>query len=127
MSVAAPTVARRDVLRFRLRHHQLDRAAGSAIGGTDVALLDFGVQNTGSDGAAWALAIRGLAPLDPDEIALAWTVRGAPHAYRRSELADVAVATTPLSEADAAKRIFDASKPLKAAGVPVLGGGEICW
>lgn len=85
-----------------------------------MALLDFGVQDTGHDGAAWALAIRGLSSLDPADVAFAWTLRGAPHAYRRSELAAVAVATAPLSEADAAKRIFDASKPLKAAGIPTL-------
>ncbi|MGH9138384.1 MAG: DNA glycosylase AlkZ-like family protein [Acidimicrobiales bacterium] len=51
---------------------------------------------------------------------LAWTLRGAPHADRRSDLAAVAVATAPYSEADAAKRIFDAAKPLTAAGIPVL-------
>jgi hypothetical protein len=47
-------------------------------------------------------------------------LRGAPHAYRRDDLAAVAIATAPLSDADAAKRIFDAAKPLKAAGLPVL-------
>lgn len=31
----------------------------------------------------------------------------------------IAAAVAPSSEADAAKRIFDAAKPLKAAGVPV--------
>ncbi len=30
------------------------------------------------------------------------------------------MATAPLSEVDAAKRVFDASKPLKATGIPVL-------
>jgi hypothetical protein len=29
-----------------------------------------------------------------DDLALAWTLRGAPHAYRRAELAEVAAATT---------------------------------
>jgi hypothetical protein len=47
-------------------------------------------------------------------------VRGAPHLYRRTDLPEVSVATAPLSEADAGKRIFDASKPLKAAGIPVI-------
>jgi len=32
----------------------------------------------------------------------------------------VAAAVAPLSEADAAKRVFDASRPLKQAGIPVL-------
>ncbi len=122
--VAEHVVSREQVLRHRFRRHQLDRAPGSAAGPTDVDLLDLGVQDTGPDGAAWALAVRGvnltsLAEV-ADEIALAWTLRAAPHAYRRADLAAVAVATAPWSEADAAKRIFDASKPLKAAGVPVL-------
>ncbi len=86
----------------------------------DAALLDYGVQDTGADGAAWALALRGASAAGNDELALTWTLRGAPHAHRRSELAAVAVATALLSEADATKRIFDAAKPLKAAGIPVL-------
>ena len=118
--MAPATVSRRDVLRFRLHRHQLDREPGSASGPADVDLLDVGVQDTGTDGAAWALAVRGLPAFDPEELALAWTLRGAPHAYRRADLAAVAVATAPLSEADASKRIFDAAKPLKAAGIPVL-------
>jgi hypothetical protein len=118
--MATPEVSRNDVLRFRFRQQQLDRAPGAAAGPGDVALLDHGVQDTGSDGSAWALAIRGL-DVDADEdLALAWTLRGAPHAYRRADLAAVAVATAPLSEPDAAKRIFDANKPLKAAGIPAL-------
>ena len=108
------------MLRFRFRQHQLHREPGSATGPTDLDLLPFGVQDTGPDGAAWAAAVRGLPALDPDAVAFAWTVRGAPHAYPRADLAAVAVATAPLSEGDAAKRIFDAAKPLKAAGIPVL-------
>jgi len=118
--MAAPTVDRHDVLRFRLHRHQLDRSPQTAGTSTDVALLDYGVQDTGPDGAPWALAIRGLTTYDPDALALAWTLRGAPHAYRRSDLPAVGVVTAPLSEADAAKRIFDAAKPLRAAGIPVL-------
>lgn len=118
--MAPPTVTRREVLRFRLRQHQLDGNRSAASGAADVDLLDYGVQDTGTDGASWALAVRGLPTLDPKEVALAWTLRGAPHAYRRAELAAVAVAVAPYSEADAARRIFDAAQPLKAAGIPVL-------
>lgn len=115
------TVSRGDVLRYRFRRHELHRAPGSAPGPADVALLDYGVQDTGTDGAAWALAVRGAPAAGADELAFAWTMRGAPHAYRRSALGAVAVATAPWSEADAAKRIFDAAKPLKADVWRTLG------
>lgn len=113
---AARVVARRDVLRFRFHQHQLGRQPGIATGPTDVGLLDYGVQDTGPDGAAWALAIRGVPSAGPNDLALAWTLRGAPHAYRRADLAAAVVATAPLSETDAARRILDAAKPLKDAG-----------
>ncbi|WP_229023065.1 DNA glycosylase AlkZ-like family protein [Actinomarinicola tropica] len=77
------------------------------------------MQDTGTDGAAWALELRGHAG-GLAGLVLAWTLRGAPHAYRATDLAQVAVATAPLSEADAAKRVFDGSRPLTAAGIPVL-------
>jgi len=107
---------RAQVFGFRTRAQQLDRDAGDL---TDTAVLDIGVQDTGPDGARWALAVRGVdvSALPDDELALAWTLRGAPHAYRRSDLPYVAAAVEPFSDADAGKRIFDASKPLKAAGI----------
>ena len=55
---------------------------------------------------------RSAAPGPPRRPVPAWTLRGAPHAYRRSEAAGVAAAVAPWNEADAAKRIFDASRPL---------------
>jgi hypothetical protein len=113
--MAAIAMSRRDVLRFRFHRHQLDREADSARSVTDVDLLDYEVQDTGPDGPAWALCIRG-APTEalhraadpPTDLAITWTLRGAPHAYRRKDLAAVATATAPWSEADAAKRVFDA-------------------
>lgn len=117
--MTTPTVGVEAVRRFRFRRHQLDRDPAEGGKGGDVALLDYGVQDTGPDGAAWALAIRG-ADVSPAGLVYAWTLRGAPHAYRRGDVEAVAVATAPLSEADAAKRIFDANKPLKAAGIPAL-------
>ena len=114
-----PVIDRRDVLRFRMRRHQL--APGTTASGVgDLAVLDYGVQDTGSDGSSWALALRGVVQPDPSELAIVWTLRGAPHAYRRADLAEIAVATAPWSDADASKRIFDASAPLKAAGIPTL-------
>ncbi|HZI98539.1 MAG TPA: winged helix DNA-binding domain-containing protein [Actinomycetales bacterium] len=111
------SITRSQVLGFRVRAQQLDRAAGDL---TDAAVLDIGVQDTGPDGAPWALAIRGVdttALSGSELLAGAWTIRGAPHLYRRQDLPLVAAATTPFSEADAGKRIFNAAKPLTAAGI----------
>lgn len=115
---------RDDVLAHRVRAHQLDRAAGGTV--ADTAVLDLGVQDTGPAGAArWALAVRGLTDPADDDLVTAWTLRGAPHTYRRADLAGVAAATAPWSEADAAKRIFDGARPLKAAGIPVRTALEV--
>ena len=108
-------VSRDDVLRYRVRTQQLDGTAG----GTDAAVLDVGAQDSGPDGAGLALELRGARPPAAD-LLYAWSLRGAPHAYRRSEAAQVAAAVAPWSEDDAAKRIFDASRPLRKAGIPVL-------
>lgn len=108
------------VRRFRFRRHRLDAEAGSLARAADLPLLDLGVQDTGPDGSGWALALRGARPEVASEVALAWTLRGAPHAYRAADLDRVGVATAPFSEADARKRVFDASRPLKAAGIDVL-------
>lgn len=107
------------ISRFRVSAQQLDRGSGPL---EETAVLDFGVQDTGPDGARWALALRGvdLAAAGEDELVLLWTLRGAPHLYRRGDAARVAAATEPYSEADASKRVFDASKPLKAAGIGVV-------
>ena len=111
-------IDRRQVMSFRVHAQQLDRVEGT-LG--DTAILDLGVQDTGPDGAGWALAVRGLDPAAlTGDLVLLWTVRGAPHLYRRADLGRVAAAVTPYSEADAGKRIYDAAKPLKAAGIPIL-------
>ncbi|WP_125610449.1 DNA glycosylase AlkZ-like family protein [Specibacter cremeus] len=104
------------VLRYRVHAQQLDR--DPAAEHADTALLDLGVQDTGNTGSAWALALRGVR-FDSREHFIAWTLRGAPAAYRRVQAAQITAATAPYDEADAAKRVFDASKPLQAAGIPV--------
>ena len=116
-----------EALEHRIHVQQLDRAeAERAI--TDAAVFDFGVQDTGRDGASWALANRGVPVHDAAEleaspdVALAWTLRAAPHYYRRADLPDVLIATSPLSDRDAAKRVIGADKPLKEAGIPTLAG-----
>jgi Winged helix DNA-binding domain len=118
---------RREVLAFRISAQQLDRPMASRPV-TDADILDFGVQDTGRDGASWAIANRGVPlPSSDDlesaaEVALAWTLRGAPHFYRRTDLPDVLVATSPFSDKDAAKRVIGADKPLKEAGIRTLDG-----
>jgi hypothetical protein len=107
-------LTRTQVLAHRVRVQQLDREHGT-VG--DTSVLDLGVQDTGGDGARWALANRGLRDVPDDALVLLWTLRGAPHVYRRADLASVARAVQPFSDADAGKRIYDASKPLKAAGI----------
>lgn len=114
-----PIVTRADVIAYRVGQHQLDRAPHAATA-TDVDLLDLGVQDTGTGGSAWALEIRGARPAESDDLVMAWTLRGAPHVYRRDDIAAITVATAPFSEADAASRVFDASKPLRDNGIPVL-------
>ncbi|GAA2368656.1 hypothetical protein Cme02nite_73330 [Catellatospora methionotrophica] len=112
-------IDRRQVLHFRVQAQQLDRASGTLA---DTAVLDLGVQDTGPDGAAWALAVRGVdvSALPAKDTVLLWTVRGAPHLYRRADVGRIAAAVEPFSDADAGKRIYDASKPLKAAGIANL-------
>jgi len=109
----------RQVLQYRVQAQQLDRARGT-LGST--AVLDIGVQNTGPDGGMWALALRGVdvTALSGKDLVLLWTVRGAPHYYRRADVGKVAAAVEPYSDADAGKRIFDAARPLKAAGIENL-------
>jgi hypothetical protein len=118
---------RSEALAYRIHAQQLDRApARRPI--TDSAIFDFGIQDTGRDGASWALVNRGVPVRDAAElevspdVALAWTLRAAPHYYRRSDLPDVLLATSPLSDRDAAKRVIGADKPLKEAGIPTLTG-----
>jgi hypothetical protein len=113
------SVTRSQVLGFRVRAQQLDL---NAVDLAKAAVLDIGVQDTGPDGAGWALANRGvdMSGLSGDELVKVWTIRGAPHLYRRENLPLVAAAVEPFSDADAGKRIFDAAKPLKAAGISNL-------
>lgn len=112
----AASITRSQVLGFRVASLQLDREAG---GLADTAVLDMGVQDTGPDGGLWALAVRGVeaSKVTGEKLATVWTIRGAPHLYRRDDLPAVAAAVEPFSDADAGKRIYDAAKPLKAAGI----------
>ena len=102
-----------------LRHRVHAQGLGASRAVDDSPVLDLGVQDTGHGGYRWALEVR-RCTLPPEDLLLAWTLRGAPHAYRRAEAAAVAAATWPWSDADAGKRIFDAATPLRKAGIGIL-------
>ncbi|TDB71080.1 winged helix DNA-binding domain-containing protein [Micromonospora sp. KC723] len=112
-------IDRRQVMSFRVQAQQLTRAEGTLA---DTAVLDIGVQDTGPDGGGWAMALRGVdtTASSGDDLVLLWTVRGAPHLYRRADVGQVAAAVEPWSDADAGKRVYDAAKPLRTAGIGVL-------
>ncbi len=118
---------RQEVVARRIHAQQLDRPAEDRPL-TDAAVLDLGVQDSGRDGASWALANRGVPVPSPaaveqaGNLALAWTLRGAPHFYRRDDLPDVLVATSPFSDADAARRMIGAAAPLAQDGVGACEG-----
>ena len=84
---------------------------------TDASVLDLGVQDTGPDGARWALELRGLGARPRRPVHRVDAARGAP---RLPPLAGGRgrPGRGPWSEADAAKRVFDASRPLEAGGDP---------
>jgi hypothetical protein len=75
---------RDEVMAFRIHAQQLNRPPRRRSP-TDAAIFDFGIQDTGRDGASWALVNRGVPISSPTEleqsadVALAWTLRGSPH------------------------------------------------
>lgn len=120
-------VSREQVIAYRIAAQGLHRD-GNAVG--DLAVLDIGVQEAMGHPAALAFAARlptsvSLRPaelaLGPGHrLALAWTLRGAPHVHRRRDLDAVARALWPLSEADAAGRLNETGPSVKRAGIAAL-------
>lgn len=119
-------LTRAQVIGHRIAAQQLDRAFSPRRAPTDAAILDLGVQDSGRDGASWALANRGT-PIDSpavltetDDLVLVWSVRVSPHYYRRDEVVDVMTSVSPFDDLDAGKRMIGAAKPMGAAGVEAL-------
>jgi hypothetical protein len=120
-------VTREQVIAYRVAAQGLHREA-KTVGKLDV--LDIGVQEAMGHPAALAFAARlptpvSVAPADVaigpgHRLALAWTLRGAPHVHRRRDLDAVAAALWPLSEADAAGRLNETGPSIKRAGIAAL-------
>jgi len=117
-------MSREQVLAYRVAAQGLLRDATAV---ERLGVLDIGVQEAMGHPAALAFAARlpAGAAVDPEigpghRLALAWTLRGAPHVHRRKELDAVARALWPLSEADAAGRLNETGPSVKKAGIPAL-------
>ncbi len=120
-------VTREQVIAYRVAAQGLHRGSGSV---RDLAVLDIGVQEAMGHPAALAFAARLPAevPLGPSDVAigpghrlaLAWTLRGAPHVHRRRDLDAVGRALWPLSEADAAARLNETGPSVQKAGISAL-------
>jgi hypothetical protein len=120
-------VTRSQVLAYRVAAQGLHREAGAV---RDLGVLDLGIQEAmGSPaGLAFAARLPASVSVGPQDIAvgpghplaLAWTLRGAPHVHRRRDLDAVAAAMWPLSEADAAGRLNESGPSVKRAGIPAL-------
>lgn len=120
-------ITREQVIAYRVAAQGLHREA-RAIG--DLGVLDIGVQEAMGHPAALAFAARVADDVDvgPEAVAigpghrlaLAWTLRGAPHVHRRKDLDAVARALWPLSEADAIARLNETGPSVKRKGLPAL-------
>ena len=122
-------ITREQVMAFRVAAQGLSREAGSV---DELAVLDLGVQQAMGHPAALAFAARlpegaDVRPMigPGEDLALAWTLRGAPHVHRRRDLDALARALVPLSEADATGRLNEterrADRHLRAAAVRDCG------
>ena len=119
---------RKQVIAYRAAAQGLHRDAADSV--RDLGVLDIGVQEAMGHPAALAFAARlplsvpvGPAdvPIGPGHrLALAWTLRGAPHVHHRRDLDLIARALWPLSEVDATGRLNESGPSVKRAGIPAL-------
>jgi len=128
------TLTRSAVLAYRAGAHGLDRAAGRAF---DLPALALGVQDSPPGSARLALAARlpGATATAPatepawweldDRLGGAWTIRGAPHVHRITDLASLGAALWPLDDADASARLAWNATRVRESGVPPLRALEL--
>jgi hypothetical protein len=115
--------SREQVIAYRVAAQQLDRSGRTARG---LAVLDIGVQDGAGEAARLAFDARlPSTPRDdlfgPDaSLALVWSLRGAPYVHRRGDLARLAAALYPLSEADATQRLSETGPSVDRAGIDAL-------
>lgn len=120
-------LSREQVIAYRVAAQGLHREA-SAV--DELGVLDIGVQEAMGHSASVIFAARlaepsaaapGAVEIGPGrDLALAWTMRGAPHVHRRTDLDRIARALWPLSEADATARLNETGPSIAKKGIPAL-------
>ncbi|HEX5117071.1 MAG TPA: crosslink repair DNA glycosylase YcaQ family protein [Pseudonocardiaceae bacterium] len=95
-------VTREQVLAYRIAAQELHRGDARPA---ELAVTELGVQDTPAGTARLAISARTTADVADDRLAMVWSTRGAPHLHRRADLASLAAALWPLTDADARARI----------------------
>lgn len=118
-------VDRQQVLAYRAAAHGLSRETATP---TELEIFDLGVQDSQFGSARLALAARlpfvpagDKDPMrDESSFALLWSIRGAPHLHRRSDLSWLPAALWPLNDDDALTRMTVAKAAIQGAGIDGL-------
>ncbi|WP_031470395.1 DNA glycosylase AlkZ-like family protein [Sciscionella sediminilitoris] len=105
-------LSRDEVLRYRMHRQGLYRLE------EEPAILDLGLQHTGTS-VAQALAARTpRTGWDHPGLTLAWTYRGAPHLHWDADLGPLATALSPRTEDGAAARLAWSKPQVERCGMP---------